>query len=82
MGAFLLTIAFRSKANAMMPLNWMFGISEVTLIPVGTLNIMNWYSTACFSLAVILLFIYIGIYCFWAVKSPDRLQIEKYKVPF
>lgn len=67
-----------AKSTAMSPILWMFGISFTGsgLLYWVTKQIIVLYF--CFSLIAIIALVALGIYIYFSIKDPDRLQSEKF----
>lgn len=64
----------------MMPINWFGGVFETVLIPTGAFQYDNWFGIACIVLAAAMFLTYLGIYIYFAITDPDRLQSEEFNL--
>lgn len=68
------------RKNVMMPINWFGGVFETVLIPTGAFQYDNWFGIACIVLAAAMFLTYLGIYIYFAITDPDRLQSEEFNL--
>ena len=71
---------YHCKGNVMTPVNWFGGVFEVVLIPTAASQHNNWVGVACIILASFMILAYLGIYIYFLITSPDRLQSEEYNL--
>ncbi len=64
----------------MTPINWFGGVFETVLIPTAAFQHNNWVGVACIFLASFMFFAYLGIYIYFSIKDPNRLQSEEYNL--
>jgi len=68
------------KSNAMKPLNWFTGTITLFLTP-GIINSPEQWITITFAVILItLIIVYIGVYIYFMLMDPDRLQTEQYRL--
>lgn len=68
------------RGNVMTSVNWFGGVFETVLIPTGAVQHGNWFGIACLILAASMFLAYLGIYIYFAITNPDRLQTEEYNL--
>lgn len=66
--------------NAMKPINWMVVFVEL-LFTVGFLyGSAFWIQVASFICMIVIMVVYFGIYVYWMLYDPKRLQSEGYRL--
>lgn len=68
------------KDNVMHSINWVVGIAEALLTITGATQYDNWYGKGCFIVACVLFIFYLGMFLYFAIRDPDRLQSESYNL--
>ena len=71
---------YHCRGNVMTPITWFGGVFESALIPAAAYYHDTWVSIACIILASAMFLSYFGMYMYFAVKDPDRLQSEQYNL--
>jgi hypothetical protein len=71
---------YRCTGNVMTPINWFGGVFETVLIPTGASQHDNWFGIACIVLAAAMFLAYLGIYIYFALTDPNRLQSEEFNL--
>tara|TARA_R110000868_G_scaffold7793_2_gene41097 strand:+ start:208 stop:552 length:345 start_codon:yes stop_codon:yes gene_type:complete len=71
---------YGKRGNVMTPLNWMCGICETLLCVLAYNHYHNWLGKSAFIVFFIILLFYAGMYIFYSIKDPNRLQTEEYNL--
>jgi len=72
--------AHKIRNNVMTPLNWYTGVAEFALMFGIIGSDINFVKISCLIIFLLLAIFYAGVYVYFMLKSPDRLQTEEYNV--
>lgn len=66
--------------NVMKPINWVVGFVELLLMAGVLGSTIFWIQVASFVCMIAIMFVYFGIYIYWMLREPNRLQSEGYNL--
>ena len=69
-----------SKANVMTSINWVATFIGLALIYGVIYGTELWIKIFCSCLVMMGIFFYFGMFFYFAIRNPDRLQSEKYQI--
>jgi hypothetical protein len=70
------------RRNVMSQLNWVVGFLESLLATICYLSTELWMQIGFFIVFVIILILYFGIYIYFCISDPSRLQSEEYNLEY
>ncbi|KTD62660.1 hypothetical protein Lsan_1797 [Legionella santicrucis] len=70
---------FNKKGNIMTPLNWLAAIVTSSLFAIPKINSIVIISLIV-ALVFLVVFFYAGMYVYWSITDPNRLQSEQYNI--
>jgi hypothetical protein len=68
------------SGNVMQAISWVVGSVEAFLLIFSSTSSIFWVQVVSFFCAVALMGVYLGIYIYWMLHDPNRLQSEGYNL--